>query len=111
LNTLPPSFSFISLTIFEIVLTGLTFPFTYMYTQYLYHIYPPTSLPYILPLPTGNNFPDRTCCSPCIPATKFFYFSNMNNPFKIFKDPPEASFYFGIIFVLEFCNLIIISER
>jgi hypothetical protein len=35
----------------RIVSTDLTFPFSYMSTQYFYHIHPLTPFPYILPLP------------------------------------------------------------
>jgi hypothetical protein len=41
--------------------TDLIFPFTYMCTQYLHHIHPPTPLPHILSPPTGTNHWDRTC--------------------------------------------------
>jgi hypothetical protein len=37
------------------VSTAITFPFTYMCTQYLYYIHPPTLLPHFLPSPTGTN--------------------------------------------------------
>jgi hypothetical protein len=38
-----------------IVSTGLIFPLTYMCTQYLNYIQPPTYFPYIFPHPTGTN--------------------------------------------------------
>jgi hypothetical protein len=44
-----------------IVSTGLIFPFTYMYTQYLHHIHLPTPSPHILSHPTGTNSTERTC--------------------------------------------------
>jgi hypothetical protein len=43
---------------------GLIFPLTYMCTQHLYHIHPPTPFPYLLPLPTVTN--------PC-PRQDLFY--------------------------------------
>jgi hypothetical protein len=51
--------------ILGIVSTGLIFPFTYIYTQYLHQIHPPTPFPHILlsmdtnpPQPTKTH---RTC--------------------------------------------------
>jgi hypothetical protein len=38
-----------------IVLTGLIFPFIYMWTQYLHHIHPPTPFPHLLPPPTDTT--------------------------------------------------------
>jgi hypothetical protein len=43
-----------------IVSTGLIFPFTYMCTQYLRHIHPPTLFPHILPLLLVPPSPGRT---------------------------------------------------
>jgi hypothetical protein len=44
-----------------IVSKGLIFPFTYLCTQYLNCIHPPTPFPHLLPPSAGNNTPDRTC--------------------------------------------------
>jgi hypothetical protein len=44
-------------TIPGIVSADLTFPFTYMSTEYFHHIYPPTPFPYILLSPTDTNPP------------------------------------------------------
>jgi hypothetical protein len=63
LNSPPQSFSFISPPpIPGIVLTDLVFPFTYMCTQYLHYIHPPTPFPHILSsLPLVPTPTDRTC--------------------------------------------------
>jgi hypothetical protein len=39
------------------VLTGLIFPFTYMWIQYLHYINPPTHFIYIIPPPTSTPLP------------------------------------------------------
>jgi hypothetical protein len=44
-----------------IVSTGIIFPFTFMCTQYLHHIHPPTPFPNLLPLPLVSTPPCRTC--------------------------------------------------
>jgi hypothetical protein len=62
LNSSPQSFSFIfPPTTPGIVSTSLIFPFTYMGSQNLHHIHPPTSFLWILPTPTGSNPSDRIC--------------------------------------------------
>jgi hypothetical protein len=61
LNSLPLSLFFtLPPRIPGIVSAGLSFPFTYVYTQYWCHFYPPTSFPHILPPWTGTNPPDQT---------------------------------------------------
>jgi hypothetical protein len=51
-----------SLSIPSIVSTGLISPFTYMCTQYLHYIHPPTPFSHIPPLPVlPTTLPDRTC--------------------------------------------------
>jgi hypothetical protein len=48
----------------RIVSVGIIFAFTYMYTQFLYHIHPPTPFPQHLPPRTGTKFLlDRTYSS------------------------------------------------
>jgi hypothetical protein len=47
-----------------IVSTDNIFPFTYMCTQYFYHIHPPTLFPHLLPPPTGTNPPRQDLFCP-----------------------------------------------
>jgi hypothetical protein len=44
-----------------VVSTGLIFPFTYMHTQYLHYIHPPTPFLHLLCFPLVSTSPDRTC--------------------------------------------------
>jgi hypothetical protein len=39
--------------------TGIFFPLTYMCTQYLHHIHPPSPFPHLLPTSTGSKTPGR----------------------------------------------------
>jgi uncharacterized membrane protein len=64
-NSPPPPFFFISPhPIPGMVTTGVISPFTYMCTQYLQYIHPPTPFYHLLP-PTSTNLfpPNRTCSS------------------------------------------------
>jgi hypothetical protein len=84
LNSLPPPFSYISLSpIPGIVSTGLIFPFTYMCTQYLHHIHPPTPFLHISPFPlVPTPPPGRTCSAPILWLCKR---KEKNDIFCLFK--------------------------
>jgi hypothetical protein len=75
----PLSFSIIPLSpIAVIVKTSLIFPFTYMYTQYLYHIHHPIYFPHAPP----HWFQSWRQNTFCLPVLKF---CNRKNIFALFK--------------------------
>jgi hypothetical protein len=40
---------------------GTIFPFTFMYTEYVHYIHPPSIFPHLFPPSTGTNPSDSAC--------------------------------------------------
>jgi hypothetical protein len=82
LNSPRPPFSYIlplPTPIPGIVSKGIIFPFTYIYTQYLYHIHPLTPFPHFSPFSVVPTPQDKTCSTIQFP----FFFIEITYQFDV----------------------------